>query len=329
MTTRISASVAIVMRTRNRPLLLDRAVRDILGQSFTDWTLVIVNDGGSAETVDSVLDRYRTTLGDRVHVLHHEKGSGMEAASNAGIRASHSEFIAVHDDDDTWDAGFLERTVSFLKTSDAAGAAVRTEIVYERIVDDSVEEISREIFAPDVRHITLFDTLRYNRCVPISLLYRRSVHGEVGYYDEDLDVVGDWEFQLRLLQTHHVGFLDGKPLAFWHHRRESTGDLGNSVIVSDTAHHDFDQKVREKHLREHVSVSGLGALLYITKHQDREADHLHSRLTYSEGLLRELIDHSVRTEERLRLLEESISDASLVSLLRRRYRRFRHNIRQR
>jgi glycosyltransferase involved in cell wall biosynthesis len=305
-------------------LLLDRAVRDVLAQSFTDWALIVVNDGGSKTAVEDVLDRYRASLGDRVHVVHNESGRGMEAASNAGIEASDSEFITIHDDDDAWAPDFLARTVADLRSGDAAGVAVRTEIVYERIAGNSVEEISREIFAPDVRHITLFDTLRYNRCVPISLLYRRSVHEVVGYYDEDLDVVGDWEFQLRLLQSHRIDFLDGEPLAFWHQRRESTGDLGNSVIVSDTAHHDFDRKVREKHLREHVSVAGLGALLYITKHLDREADHFHRRQTYSEGLLRELIDHSVRTEERLRLLEESISDASLVSLLRRRYRRFKH-----
>lgn len=323
-TVKPSASVAIVMRTRNRPLLLDRAINDVLGQSFTEWILVIVNDGGSADTVDKMVDRYRMALDGRIHVLHNEVGKGMEAASNAGIKAVESEFIVVHDDDDKWHPEFLARTVASLRGSDASGTAVRTEIVYERILGDTIEEISREIFAPDVRDITLLDTLRYNRCVPISLLYRRSLHEAVGYFDEDLDVVGDWEFQLRVLQAHRIDFLDSAPLAFWHQRRESTGDLGNSVIVSDTAHQDFDRKVREKHLREHVSEAGLGALLYLTKHQDREANHFHDRQTYSEGLLRELIEQSARTEERLRLLEESISDASLVSLVRRRYRQFKH-----
>lgn len=324
-----SARVAIIMRTRNRSLLLDRAIRDVLAQSFTDWLLVLVNDGGRTSEVDPVVEKYRDDLGDRVLVIHHEVGRGMEAASNAGIKASDSEYIAVHDDDDKWHPDFLARTVAHLEATDDAGAAVRTEIVYERIVGESVEEISREIFCADVRAITLFDTLRHNRCVPISLLYRRALHDEVGYFDEDLDVVGDWEFQLRVLQSHRIGFIDGEPLAFWHQRRESTGDLGNSVIVSDTAHQDFDRDVREKHLRSYVSESGLGALLYITKHQDREAHHFHNRQNYSEGLLRELIDRSARSEERLRLLEEAISDASLVSLLRRRYRRLKDRLLQR
>ncbi|MBP3036083.1 glycosyltransferase family 2 protein [Arthrobacter sp. zg-ZUI100] len=314
------------MRTRNRSLLLDRAIRDVLAQSFSDWLLVLVNDGGQRSEVDPVVEKYRPQLGDRLLLLHHEIGRGMEAASNAGIRASASQYIAVHDDDDQWHPEFLTRTVNHLETTTDAGAAVRTEIVYERIDGGDIVEVSREIFCPDIRAITLFDTLRHNRCVPISLLHRRSLHETVGYFDEDLDVVGDWEFQLRVLQAHTIGFIDGEPLAFWHQRRESSGDLGNSVIVSDTAHHDFDRNVRDKHLRNYVSEAGLGALLYLSKYQDQEANHFHDRQNYSEGLLRELVDRSGRTEERLRLLEESISDASFVSLVRRRYRRMKDRL---
>lgn len=314
MATEPPASVAVIMRTRNRVLLLDRAVQDVLAQTFTDWLLVIVNDGGEASEVDAVVARYREGLAGRVIVVHHEVCGGMEAASNAGIGAADSEFITVHDDDDTWHPDFLKRTTDHLRTTGDAGVAVRTEIVYERIEKNRIDEIGREIFQPDIRAITLFDAIRYNRCVPISLLYRRSVHDSVGYYDENLDVVGDWEFQLRLLQGHRIGFIDGEPRAFWHQRRDATGDLGNSVWVRDAAHEIFDRNVREGHLRSYVSEAGLGALLYLTKHQDQEADHFHRRLTYSEGLLRELIERTAR-------LEEAISDASLVSLLRRRYRR--------
>ncbi|WP_211879557.1 glycosyltransferase family 2 protein [Pseudarthrobacter albicanus] len=328
MTTDQLPSVAIIMRTRNRAVLLDRAVRDVLAQTFTNWMLVVVNDGGNASEVDSVIERHRRHLDGRVRILNHQVSRGMEAASNAGIAGSESEFIAIHDDDDTWHPDFLQRTVDHLRTADDAGVGVRTEIVYERLEEDLIQEVSREIFEPEVRAITLFDTLRSNRCVPISLLYRRSVHDSVGYYDEDLDVVGDWEFQLRMLQGHHLGFIDGAPLAFWHQRREATGDLGNSVIASDFAHLNFDRTVREKYLRNYAAEVGLGGLLYLTKHQDAEIEHFHRRQTYSEGLLRELIERSARTEERLRSLEESISDASLVSFLRRRYRRAKDRLRR-
>lgn len=315
MTTEPSAAVAIVMRTKNRPLLLDRAIRDVLRQEFQDWVLVVVNDGGQASEVDRLLERYSAELRGRATALHFSESRGMEAASNAGIGASASELIAIHDDDDEWHPSFLKRTVQHLQDTGEAGVAVRTEIVWERIRGSQIEELDREIFWPQMRSVTLFDMLRNNRCVPISVLYRRSVHDDVGPYDESLSVVGDWEFHLRFLQRHRMGFIDGDPLAYWNRRRDTSGDLANSVAQQED-HVRLDLEVRERHLRDYVSTQGLGALLYLTAYNQREYDHLHQRKNYMEEQVREL-------NQRIGLLEEAISDASLVSLLRRRYRRLK------
>lgn len=328
--TRTQPAVAIIMRTRNRERLLERAVKDVLAQSFPDWSLTIINDGGSRAAVDEVLAAYQDQLGVRVTVLHNEKSVGMEAASNLGIRSSASDFIAIHDDDDEWHPDFLARTVGYLGENADAGVAVRTEIVYEHLHPDYIEVVDREIFHPGVRAVTLFDTLRYNRFVPISLLYRRSLHSSVGFFDESLAAVGDWEFLLRVLTSGNtVGFVDGEPLAYWNQRRNSTGDFSNSVIALDDEHQRLDVLVRERYLQEYVRENGLGALLYLTKHLDRLADHLHQRKDYAEELLRESLEQNRRLQERLQRLEEAVSDASLVSLIRRRYRRLKDGLRRR
>lgn len=318
MTTQPSAAVAIIMRTKDRPLLLERALRDVLRQAFKDWVLVIVNDGGDAREVDLLVERHSSALGGRVSILHHAQSEGMEAASNAGISATASDFITIHDDDDEWHPNFLERTVAHLRNSGDAGVAVRTEIVWERIQGRLIEELEREVFWPEMKSVTLFDMLRTNRCVPISVLYRRSVHEDVGYYDESLSVVGDWEFFLRLLQRHRLGFIDGTPLAYWNRRRETSGALANSMAQPDE-HSRLDLEVRERHLREYVASQGMGALLYLTSYSQREYDHLHQRKNYMEDQVREL-------NKRISLLEAAISDASLVSLIRRRYRRFKDRL---
>ncbi|GAB3547351.1 glycosyltransferase [Arthrobacter tumbae] len=315
MTIEPAAAVAIIMRTKNRPLLLERALQDVLRQTFQGWILVIVNDGGDAHKVDLLLERHASALGGRASALHHAHSKGMEVASNAGIRATASEFIAIHDDDDEWHPEFLEQTVRHLSNGEDAGVAVRTEIVWERIQGQRIEDLEREIFWPEMRSVTLFDMFRSNRCVPISVLYRRSVHEDIGYYDESLSVVGDWEFYLRLLQRHRLGFIDGTPLAYWNRRRETSGDLANSVAQREE-HIRLDLEVRERHLREYVASQGMGALLYLTSYNQHEFDHLHQRKNYMEDQVGEL-------NRRIDLLEEAISDASLVSLIRRRYRRFK------
>jgi hypothetical protein len=337
-------AVAVVVRTRDRPLLLRRALADVCAQSFGDWRIVVVDDGGDADVVDGVLGTHPGLAG-RVTVLHNAEPRGMEAASNQGVRAGSSEFVAVHDDDDTWHPDFLARTVAHLRGSDDVAVAVRTEIVWERIDGDCIQEIGREVFAADVHSFGLAGLLRTNRAVPISLLYRRTVLEEIGPFREDLPVVGDWEFNLRLAQSEHrVGFLDGEPLAFWHQRPEAEGALANSVIAAAHQHRATDLQVREEALRSYVRQHGVGGLLYLTGYVQTEFDHLHnhfrdaaarqdailarqSELLAAQAELGTRVDDVVRRiEDRMATLETAVSDASLVSLARRRYRRWKARV---
>ena len=350
--------VTIVMRTKDRPLLLRRAVADVCAQTFTHWHLVVVDDGGDGVEARRLAAEVPGLEG-RVTVLHNERSRGMEAASNQAIKGSDSTFIAIHDDDDTWHPAFLARTVAHLEETDEAAVAVRTEIVWERIEGEQIVEEGREPFWPQIRWFGLFDLLRTNRTVPISVLHRRDAHDEVGMYREDLTVVGDWEFNLRLaLGRRPLGFIDGEPLAFWHRRRSAEGPLANSVHDRKDDHERLTMQVREEALREHVGSHGIGGLLYLTGYAQREIDLVHERITYGEERLHEAIALLRRAEElavahgevlarqgellarqeqllghqtqrfdqldrRIDDLERAVSDASLVSLLRRRYRRLK------
>lgn len=262
------ARVTIVTRTKNRPIFLARALDDIFGQTFQDFELVIVNDGGEPADVDRLTSQRSDAERERITTLHHSESVGMEAASNAGIKAGSGEFIVIHDDDDFWAPNFLESTVAYLDDREHAaesGVMVRTEIVIEELVGDTIKPVRREIFWADLRQITLADMLKINRAVPISFLYRRSLHDAVGYFDENLPVVGDWEFHLRTLSHSRVGFLDGEPLAFWSQRPESQGHDGNSIFAQASEHTQYDALVRDGHLRDDVAKSGLGTVLYLTR----------------------------------------------------------------
>lgn len=345
-----SSAVDVVMRTRDRGILLSRALADVCAQTYPHWRLIVVNDGGAPEEVERQIAAH-PGLADRVTLLHNPEPLGRAAAWNQGVAAGRSGHIAVHDDDDTWHPAFLERTVGHLDTTADAAVAVRTEIVWERIEDGGVVEQGREIWEPTVRSVTLFELLRANRIVPIQMLYRRRVHDEIGPVRVDLPVVEDWEFNLRLAASLPVGFLDGEPLAFWHRRREAEGTLANSVAGGRDQHVEEDLRLRDEALRAYVRLHGLGGLLYLTKYFQREIDLVHDRVTYGEGQLHEILDllrtgedRSVaqgetlalvegitkelveqldRQAEQIARLETAISDASLVGLLRRRYRRLK------
>ena len=106
--------VSVITRTKDRLLLVKRAIRSVLQQTFSDWTHVIVNDGGNARELDLLLKEFEGQYEGRLEVIHNAESQGMQNASNSGIERVDSEFIVIHDDDDSWHPEFLESCVSFL-----------------------------------------------------------------------------------------------------------------------------------------------------------------------------------------------------------------------
>jgi glycosyltransferase involved in cell wall biosynthesis len=254
----------VVVRTRNRPYFLERAVRDLLAQSFGDWRLVVANDGGDLDEVHRVLAPFGDELGDRLVVLDVPRPGGRCAAANEGIRATAAPYVVLHDDDDRWDPSFLATTVDWLDTHPGdVGVMVPTEIVYEKERNGRFVETGRGPFWAGMTQITFFDLLTGNRAVPISFLYRRSVHDEVGFYDETLDAVEDWEFYLRVTAEHHIGFIPGRNLAFWTQRPAARGDAGNSMFALGDIHERSTTLVRDRAVRAFVRQYGPGMPLLV------------------------------------------------------------------
>ncbi len=255
--------VSIITRTKDRNILLDRAINDIAIQSYDNFELVIVNDGGAPKGVDDLLKKHEKALRGRAKVIHNETSQGMEHASNQGIEATTGKYICIHDDDDTWDRNFLKTCVEYLEENPShGGVAVRTEIVLENLTETSVTEIGREPAWPEIHQFSLSKLMVSNIAVPISCMYPRQVISDLGGFRDDLPVVGDWEFHIRLAAAYEVGFIDGRPLAYWHQRRNQGGVLGNSVFAGADKHEYFDLKVRDEYLRDYVERHGMGALLW-------------------------------------------------------------------
>ncbi|GAG92375.1 unnamed protein product, partial [marine sediment metagenome] len=74
--------IAIITRTKNRPLFLERAVNSVLNQNFENFMHVIVNDGGETDPVDKLALKYKDLYNDRLKIVHNDVSKGMEAASN-------------------------------------------------------------------------------------------------------------------------------------------------------------------------------------------------------------------------------------------------------
>lgn len=298
-------SVGVVVRTANRPDFLRRALADISRQTLTDASVVVVNDGGAPELVREVVAA--SAIADRTDVVDTVAPGGRCAAANTGIAHLTSQYVVLHDDDDLWDPNFLERTAAHLDAHpEHVGVGVATEIVYEEFRAGEWVEVSRIPFWGDLEELRLIDMLDKNRAVPISLLYRRALHDDVGPYDERLGAVEDWEFYLRALSRYAFGFIGGAPLAFWTQRPGVHGAAGNSMFTLGDQHSHDDLEVRDRELRAWVSREGLGMPLYIAEMERRLREEMRRGFDRQLEAMRAEIDAHQPVLSRLRKLRRRL-----------------------
>ena len=298
-----SPTVAVLVRTKDRPRFLRRALANIAEQTFTDYTVCVINDGGDEPTTRAILQASplaHLMEGDAPRLMLLTTGGGnMEAASNAGLAATDSEFVAIHDDDDLWAPEFLARTVEALRASEALICSTRVVERYERETPEGKFEVYEErIFHDGLPGFGLQFLYRTNRAVPIGILYRRRLHELVGPYDESLPVVGDWEFNLRAAAVTEMLLVD-EPLAYWSLRPQADGAEANSV-QRQAEHARFDASVRARAIRDDLQSGGRpGPYLY----QAHLMADLERRVIDGHDLTRESLDLLRSLGERLERIE--------------------------
>ena len=105
-----AVTVSAVMPTYNTAAYLPQAIESILSQTFSDWELLIVDDGSSDETA-SILARF-TDARITVHTLPANRGRS--AARNVALARAKGRYIAICDSDDVFAPTRFEQQVSFL-----------------------------------------------------------------------------------------------------------------------------------------------------------------------------------------------------------------------
>lgn len=273
--------VSIVTRTRNRPLLLPRALDSLSNQTARNFEWIIVNDGGEKTAVDRIAtDAMNSGLDTRV--IHRQTSTGMEAASNAGVAAATKPWILIHDDDDSLLPAFLERTTAFLAQNDHyVGVVTHANRVIEKIEGDQVHTVSTEVLNPRLESVDLALLAVRNQFPPISLVFSREAYDAIGGFDESLPVLGDWDFNLKLVMHGDIGLVP-EALANHHHRLETGPDgdsYSNTVTAGHNTHLAWESRYRNHALRRDLAAgkAGLGHILSQGKQMEilyRELEHL-------------------------------------------------------
>jgi len=220
-----AGTVLVVTRTKERPLLLARACETVLAQSYGNWRMVVVNDGGPPHEVEQCLAPNRHVFGDRLEVIHNPDCQGRQNAANRGLAAGGGEFAVLLDDDDTWHPDFLQECVSFLLAPGnerQGGVACHAKTVKERIENALTLFEGDEDMNSRMQAVSMDQALAEHSIPACSFVFRRAVLEAVGGQSQSLTVLGDWEFLIRCLSVADIGIIP-RPLAFRHRRTNLLG----------------------------------------------------------------------------------------------------------
>lgn len=252
--------IGAITRTKNRPLLLERAIKGICAQTFEDWSMVIVNDGGDPDPVEKLVEAVPADKRGRIRIVHNPESLGMEAASNVGLKAQDARYVMIHDDDDSLHPEFFARTGAYLDSPphpSVKGVVTHTERVIESIEGDAVRTIRTYMYNDWLESISIRRMLAENVFAPIAFLFDREACHEVGAFREDLPVLGDWDFNVRFLSRYEIGVIPEK-LAYYHDRESSGGDYASSVKAKAHLHAFYDNLLRNEWLRNDMESGRTG-----------------------------------------------------------------------
>jgi glycosyltransferase involved in cell wall biosynthesis len=187
-----SPAVSVIVPTYNRAHFLPECLDSILAQSFSDFEVIIIDDG-STDGTRALVNSYTAHFGEKIRYFH-QRNKGIAAARNKGIRAARGELIAFCDSDDAWPPGKLEHQVSVLGANAACAMVVGECVALGRETEGGFM-ISRATLEGKSFLEALFETQFVNLG---ATLFRASCLREIVDFDETLRTSEDYDLALRL-----------------------------------------------------------------------------------------------------------------------------------
>jgi len=196
----MSVDVSIILPTHNRAHLLPRAINSVLNQTYTNFELIIVDDGSTDDTEELV----KTFNDERIVYLKNEKNLGATASRNRGINYSKGNLIAFQDSDDEWMPEKLEKQITALNFDFGAGAAYTG---YFRITNNDKR------YVPDnwvniLEGNIYMELLKGNFIGTPTILLKKECLYDSGLFDEKLPRLQDWDLVLRISKKYNFKFIN-------------------------------------------------------------------------------------------------------------------------
>ncbi len=217
----MTPTVSIVIPVYNRADMIHRALASALAQSFTDFEILLVDDGST----DGTLSVLRSYTDPRIRIIELAVNGGAACARNVGIRAARGEMVAFLDSDDEWLPTKLAEQVAAFENA-PAGMDISCTDLYLHLLDDGKIVEKRHTVPTDWSEAMMAGC---DLSPGSTLLARSTAFDRIGLLDETMRRFEDWDWLVRYTQQGGTIHLVPKILVRVYNRR---GRLGRQVEES-------------------------------------------------------------------------------------------------
>lgn len=205
---------SVIMPLYNKAPYVAKAIRSVLAQTFSDYELVIVDDGSKDESADIA---EKLIAGNAHCRLIRQENAGVSVARNNGVAASQGDYLCFLDADDWWEPSFLEEMEKLIEEFPDAGIyGTNYTIVNETKHKTRVARIGvADGFEKGYMNYcqAYANTLNMPLCIG-SVCMPRQVFVEMRGFPEGIKLGEDFLLWIRIVLNYKVVFLN-KPLAFY------------------------------------------------------------------------------------------------------------------
>ncbi len=176
--------ISVVLPTYNGEKYISQSIESIIKQTLTDWELIIVNDNSTDNTVEIVEKYMRQDR--RIKVIHNIKNQMLPMSLNIGFHNSCGKFLTWTSDDNL----YLESAFEVMYRELISDESCPMVCANMQIIDEKGENIESFVVS---------DEIWFHNCIGACFLYKRNVYEKIGDYNQDLFLVEDYDYWMRIL----------------------------------------------------------------------------------------------------------------------------------
>lgn len=196
--------VSVIMSSYNHENFVEQCVNSVLTQSYSDFEFIIIDDN----SIDATAEKIASFKDSRIQFTALEENRGQYFNTNESIKSANSEYVAIINSDDFWQIDKLKQQVEFLDKNSGYGAVFTFAKGVNKFGNKTFRsKMDSNFFKSKNRNrqqwlYRLFFQ-KNNLCHP-SVLYRKNIHQEVGFYNHNYFNLADMDFWIRTLQKHEI-----------------------------------------------------------------------------------------------------------------------------